>query len=58
MTPYTIWQFKSIDGKQCVTVIRPTYPGEEQYQNEYDRILWSGAANNREHALAQYKAGK
>ena len=58
MTPYTIWQFKSVDGKQCVTVVRRSEPSEEQWQNEYDRILWSGQAVSRKHALAQYKAGK
>ena len=58
MTPYTIWQFKSVDGKQCVTVARRSEPLEEQRQHEYQRILWSGQAIDREHALAQYKVGK
>ena len=38
----TVWEFKSVDGKQTKRVIRNSEPGEDRYQHEYQRIIYKG----------------
>jgi hypothetical protein len=49
MRCYTLWQFKSIDGKQCVQVVRPTESGE--YQNEFCKVLGRKSADTPKQAF-------
>lgn len=39
---FTVWEFKSIDGKQVVRCIRQSSHGEDNYQNDYNKILYCG----------------
>lgn len=38
----TVWEFKSVDGKQRTTGIRPCYPDDHRFQHEYQRIIYRG----------------
>lgn len=46
---WTVWEFKSIDGKQVVRVIRRSEPMETCFQHEFQRILYRGT--DRDEAL-------
>ena len=39
---WTVWEFRSVDGKQIVRAIRPTEPQEDRYQHDFQRILYRG----------------
>lgn len=39
---FTVWQFRSVDGKQVVRVLRRSEPGDMRYQHEYQRIVYRG----------------
>ena len=53
---WTIWRFKSVDGKQAVTSVRHSEPNDLEVQHGFQRVLWRGAAHSREHALTLYAA--
>lgn len=38
----TVWEFRSVDGKQVVQSVRAREPGDEKYQHEYQRIIYTG----------------
>jgi hypothetical protein len=39
---WTVWELRSIDGKQVVRVIRRSEPMDQRYQHEYQRIVYRG----------------
>lgn len=39
---WTVWEFRSVDGRQVVRVIRRSEPMETGTQHEYQRILYRG----------------
>ncbi len=51
MRHYTIWQFRSVDGKQVVRCARQSEPFEPQH--EYQRVLDRVMAWNPKDALAK-----
>lgn len=44
---YSVWEFRSVDGKQVVRSVRVAYPDDGKYQHEYQRIVWRGEAESR-----------
>lgn len=38
----TVWEFRSIDGKQVVRVVRPCWPDDLKFQHEYQKVLYRG----------------
>ena len=38
----TVWEFKSVDGKQVKRVMRNSEPLDDKYQHAYQRILYRG----------------
>lgn len=38
----TVWEFRSVDGKQVVEAVRPAHIDDDKYQHEYQRILYTG----------------
>lgn len=49
-----VWEFRSIDGKQIVRVVRPAHPDDLRYQHEYQRVIYRGDdAQKIKDALAQ-----
>jgi len=49
---YTVWEFRSIDGKQVVRVIRRSEPDDMRVQHEYQRVIYRGTdiAEARKHS--------
>lgn len=45
--PFTIWEFRSVDGRQVVISVRWSEPDDMKYQHEYQKILWRGQAFNK-----------
>ena len=39
---FTVWEFRSIDGKQVVRRIRQSYPDDLIYQHDFQKIIWRG----------------
>lgn len=39
---WTVWEFKSTDGRQVVRSIRRSEMGEDRYQHIYQRIIYRG----------------
>jgi hypothetical protein len=39
---WTVWEFRSVDGKQVVRVVRKAEPDDMRYQHEYQRIVYRG----------------
>lgn len=39
----TVWEFRSIDGKQVVLKILPARPDDRNYEHEYQRIIYRGS---------------
>ena len=39
---WTVWEFRSVDGKQVVRVLRRSEPMEQRFQHEYQRIVYRG----------------
>ena len=52
---YTVWRFKSVDGKQVVVVVHAAEPDDLYVQSEYQRVLWRGIAPSKKTAFAQYE---
>lgn len=44
----TVWEFRSVDGKQRVTKVRDWHPDDTRYENEYQRIVFRGLERNYE----------
>lgn len=42
MEMWTVWQFRSVDGKQVARVIRRSEPMEQRFQHEYQKIVYRG----------------
>lgn len=38
----TIWECRSVDGRQVVRLNHPAYPDDYRYVNEYQRIIYRG----------------
>lgn len=38
----TVWECKSVDGKQVVLVVNPMRDDDYRYQHEYQRIVYRG----------------
>lgn len=38
----TVWEFRSVDGKQVVVKVYPARPDDYRYQHEYQRIIYTG----------------
>lgn len=38
----TVWECRSVDGKQVTLVVHPAYPDDYKYQHEYQRIVYRG----------------
>jgi hypothetical protein len=38
----TVWEFKSVDGKQTVVSIRPQHADDYKYQHQFQKILYRG----------------
>lgn len=47
MKMWTVWEFRSVDGKQVVRSLRRSEPLDEKYQHEYQRILYRGDDNEK-----------
>lgn len=39
---WTVWEFRSVDGKQVVRSIRRSEPQEDRYQHDFQRIIYRG----------------
>ena len=39
---WTVWEFKSVDGKQVVRKIKYSEPMEMNFQHEFQRIVYRG----------------
>lgn len=39
---WTVWEFKSVDGKQTVRVIRPAEVDDRKFEHEYQKIVYRG----------------
>ena len=55
---FAVWTFRSVDGRQAVTVAKHYELGAERFQSEYNRISWIGVADNKGSALMLAKASK
>ena len=44
---WTVWQFKSIDGRQVARKIQPARPDDYAYQHEFQIILYRGDDYNK-----------
>jgi hypothetical protein len=51
--PYTVWEFRSVDGRQRVVSVRKSCPDDMRYTHEYQRILWRGMAASPSDAEAK-----
>lgn len=38
----TIWEFRSVDGKQVVQKAHPQYPDDYSFEHEYQKIVFRG----------------
>ena len=38
----TVWEFRSVDGKQVVRVVRPARGDDLRCQHEYQRVIYRG----------------
>ena len=38
----TVWEFRSVDGKQVVRVVRPARADDMKTQHEYQRVIYRG----------------
>ena len=38
----TVWEFRSVDGKQLVVSVRSCEPDDMSVQHEYQRVLYRG----------------
>ena len=53
-TVKTVWEFRSVDGKQVVRVVRPARADDMRTQHEYQRVVYRGDdAEKIKNALAQ-----
>lgn len=41
----TVWECRSVDGRQVVKVLRPCYPDDYRYSHEYQRIVYRGPSS-------------
>lgn len=55
MQHYTLWEFRSASSPQIVRSMREFSRTDRQYQHDYQRILWQGAANSATEAW--FKSG-
>lgn len=39
---FTVWEFRSIDGKQVVRRIRQAHPDDLFYQHNFQKVIWRG----------------
>lgn len=44
MQHFTLWEFRSPSSPEVVRSMRDYHRTDRQYQHEYQRILWQGAA--------------
>lgn len=51
---WTIWECRSVDGRQIVRIVRASYPDDAQHQHEYQRIVAVVYAPTRE--IAEQRA--
>ena len=56
LRPFTIWRFKSVDGRQVVVVAKHTEPRE--YESEYCQIIGRVDAYAPKDALAAHAKSK
>lgn len=54
---FTVWDFRSVDGKQTARVVRVAEPNDQQYQHEYQRIAGQVLAFTKPEALALVNGG-
>jgi len=47
----TVWEFRTVDGRQVEIRERPAYPDDARWQHEYQRILYRGP-RSKFHGLA------
>lgn len=52
MRVFTVWDFRSVDGKQKVRVARVAEPNDQQVQHEYQRVAGQVLARTPAEALA------
>ena len=50
---WTVWEFRSIDGKQVVRSLRRSEPMEDRFTHEFQRILYRGTDYAAAKAAAQ-----
>jgi hypothetical protein len=55
---YTVWDFRSVDGKSTARVVRVAEPNDQQVQHEYQRIAGQVLAFNKAEALALVNSDK
>jgi hypothetical protein len=49
-----VWEFRSVDGKQVVRVLRPARGDDLRTQHEYQRVIYTGDDREKiKAALAQ-----
>jgi hypothetical protein len=39
----TVWEFRSVDGKQVVRAVRPLWPDDLKFVHEYQTIIFRGS---------------
>jgi len=51
-----VWEFRSVDGRQVVRVVRAAEPGDLKQEHAYQRIVYRGpAAGYTEHLHGELK---
>ncbi len=58
MLHYTVWEFRSVDGKDVRVVVRSSEPNDIQCQHEYQRVLWRGSAASKAEAYLAWGNAK
>lgn len=54
---FTIWDFRSVDGKQRACVVRVAEPNDKQCQHEYQSVVGQVLAFSKAEALALVNSG-
>ncbi len=39
---FTVWEFRSVDGRQVVRALRISEPMDQKYEHYYQRIVYRG----------------
>lgn len=54
---FTVWDFRSVDGKQKTRVVKAAEPNDQFVQHEYQRVAGQVLAYSKAEALALVNSG-